>query len=253
MKRKAEAPVDFMAIAAHPDDAEIFGGGTFLRLRAVGRTGVLVDMTNGGAGTRGSAEIRAREAAAAAHKLEMPRVNLGEPDGRVMNTLAAQWKLIEVIRRFQPRVLFTHHFSEEHPDHMNTALIVKEAAFRAGLSKLDCEGEPWRPKRIFYAAGATSVTPSFCVDITPYWEAKQRVLQCYESQFYNPKAGHYKGRTDLAAPAFMEALEIRSRFWGARIKRGHAEPFWCEEIAEVADPTTLGGERFPSASPGRRS
>jgi LmbE family N-acetylglucosaminyl deacetylase len=170
---------------------------------------------------------------------------LGQPDGRVMNTLEAQWKLMEVIRRFQPRVLFTHHFSEEHPDHMNTALIVKEAAFRAGLSKLDCAGEPWRPKRIFYAVGATSVTPSFCVDITPHWDDKLRAIRCYESQFHNPKAARYKGRTDLAKPAFMEALEVRSRYWGSRIKRRYAEPFWCEELAEVEDPTTLGGERFP--------
>ena len=234
-----------MAVVAHPDDAEIFGGGTFLKLRALGKRGVLVDLTDGGSGTRGSASIRAKEAAKAAKALGMERVCLGEPDGKLQNTLDAQWKLIEAIRRFRPRIIFTHHFSEEHSDHGVTAQIVKEAAFRAGISRLDCKGEPWRPKRLFYAVGATSVIPSFCVDVTPYWESKQRVIRCYESQFHNPNAGKYKGTTDLAKPAFLEALEARSRFWGARIKRRYAEAFWCEELAEVADPTALGEERFP--------
>ena len=247
MKRKADPSVDFMAVAAHPDDAEIFGGGTFLKLRALGHRGVLVDLTDGGAGTRGSVAIRAREAAKAARTLGMERVNLGEPDGKVQNTLEAQWKVIEAIRRFRPRVLFTHHFSEEHPDHGNTARIVKEAAFRAGLSKLDCEGEPWRPRRIFHAVGSSSVIPLFCVDISAFWKEKLRVIRCYESQFHNPNAGKYGGRTDLAQPSFLDALEIRARFWGLRIKRRHAEAFWCEELAEVNDPTALGEERFPSA------
>jgi LmbE family N-acetylglucosaminyl deacetylase len=184
---------------------------------------------------------------AAARALKVARVTLDEPDGRLQNTLEAQWKLIRIIRRFRPRALFTHHFSEEHPDHGNAARIVVEAAFRAGLSKLDCEGTPWRPKRIFHAVDSSSVTPSFCVDISAHWEEKLRVLRCYESQFHNPKAGKYKGRTDLARPPFLEALEIRARFWGLRIKRRYAEAFWCGELAEVNDPTALGEERFPSA------
>ena len=238
--------VDFMAVAAHPDDAELFAGGTFLKLRAAGRTGVLVDVTDGAAGTRGSAAIRAREAAAAAKALGVARVCLGEPDGRVRATLEAQWKLIEAIRRFRPKVIFTHHPAEEHPDHGATATLVKEAVFRAGLKKLDVAGEPFRPGRIFYAVhSALSVTPSFCVDVSAHWDAKLRVIRCYESQFHNPAAGRYAGKTDLATPAFLDAMEVRARFFGQRIRRRHAEAFWCEELAEVADPTALGLERFP--------
>ena len=255
-------PVDFMIVAAHPDDAEIFAGGTALKLRALGHAGVLVDVSDGGAGTRGSAAIRAREAAAAAKALGMTRVCLGEPDGRVRDTLEAQAKLIRVIRRYRPKVVFTHHPAEEHPDHGATASLVKQAVFLAGLKKLDLPGlqdgledgpqdgqdadEAFRPGRIFYAVNsATSVVPTFCVDITPLWEAKLRVLRRYVSQFHGACAGKYKGKTDLATPAFLDALEVRARFYGQRIRRRYAEAFWCEEIAEVADPTTLGLERFP--------
>jgi bacillithiol biosynthesis deacetylase BshB1 len=254
--KKAKIGVDFMAVAAHPDDAELFAGGTFLKLRSMGRTGVLVDVSDGGAGTRGSAAIRAKEAAAAAKALGMERVCLGESDGRVRNTLEAQRKLVEAIRRFRPKVVFTHHPAEEHPDHGATAALVREAVFRAGLSKLSFEengapvaGEAFRPGRIYYAVtSATSVAPTFCVDVTEHWEKKLRVIRCYESQFFVPgaaKASKHKGKTDLATPAFMESLEIRGRFYGARIRRRYAEAFWCEETAEVIDPTSLGGERFP--------
>ncbi len=243
---------DFMAIGAHPDDAEIYAGGTLLRLRSLGRRGVLVDVTDGGAGTRGSAAIRAREAKAAAKMLKVERVCLGETDGKVKNTLEAQWKLIAAIRRFRPRILFTHHFSAEHPDHAQSAGLVKEAAFRAGLGKLDCEGQPWRPKRLFHFLGMEEQAPTFCVDVTPYWESKLRLIGCYASQVHNPKAGRYSGKTDLARPAFLEAVEIRSRYFGSRIRRRYAEAFWCNEVAEVADPTSLGEERFPSAGSGRR-
>ena len=248
----ASGDVDFMAVAAHPDDAELFGAGTFLKLRSRGRTGVLVDVTDGGAGTRGSATIRAREAAAAARVMKLPRLGLGQPDGRVRNTIEAQAALVELIRRYRPKVVFTHHPAEEHPDHGATAALVKEAVFRAGLAKFvrDDEtpvaGTPFRPGRIYHAVhSALSVTPSFCVDVTAQWEKKLRTIRCYASQFHHASAGRYAGKTDLATPAFLEAMEIRARFFGQRIRRRYAEAFWCEELAEVDDPTTLGLERFP--------
>lgn len=246
------ADTDFMVVAAHPDDAELFGAGTFLKLRALGRTGILVDVTDGGAGTRGSATIRAREAAAAAKLMGLPRTCLGLPDGRVRNTIEAQARLVELIRRYRPKVVFTHHPLEEHPDHGGTAALVKEAVFRAGLKKFQREdetavaGEPFRPGRIFYAVhSALSVVPSFCVDVSAQWDAKLRVIRCYESQFHHAAAGRYAGKTDLATPAFLDAMEVRARFYGQRIRRRHAEAFWCEELAEVLDPTLLGLERFP--------
>lgn len=253
-RKSAASPggVDFMAVAAHPDDAELFGAGTFLKLRALGRTGVLVDVTDGAAGTRGSAEIRAREAAKAAKALGLPRTGLDQPDGRVRNTLEGQARLVELIRRYRPKVVFTHHPQEEHPDHMATAALVKEAVFRAGLRKFEREdgsavaGEPFRPGRIYYAVhSALSVTPSFCVDVTAQWDAKLRVVRCYESQFHGAGSARYAGKTDLATPAFLDAMEVRARFYGQRIRRRYAEAFWCEELAEVADPTALGLERFP--------
>jgi len=58
-------PLDYLVIAAHPDDAELGVGGTILALKAQGaRVGVL-DLTNGEPTPHGSPEIRQRETDAA--------------------------------------------------------------------------------------------------------------------------------------------------------------------------------------------
>ena len=57
---------DILAIFAHPDDMELTVGGTLLKMKSLGyKTGAL-DITQGEMGTRGSVEIRAREASDAA-------------------------------------------------------------------------------------------------------------------------------------------------------------------------------------------
>ena len=60
---------DVLAIAAHRDDVEQTCGGTLLRLAARGLRTAILDLTQGEAGTRGSAEERAQEAAEAARLL----------------------------------------------------------------------------------------------------------------------------------------------------------------------------------------
>ncbi len=252
--RGPSAGVDFMALGAHPDDVELGCGGTLLKLRALGRKGVIVDLTDASMGTRGTPEIRAREAAAAAKALGVERVNLGLPDGRLADGWEAQQRVIEAIRAWRPKVLITHHASEEHPDHEAAARIVKQAAFKAGLAKLDVAGEAHRPGRIFHFIGMEAHEPSFCVDITGHWQGKLAAIGCYASQFHVPHMPHkpgrpgaqrYAGKTDLATPAFLEFLEVRNRFWGTRIKRRYAEAFTCAELPEVEDLTTLGSARFP--------
>jgi N-acetylglucosamine malate deacetylase 1 len=250
--KKEPVSLDFMAVGAHPDDVELGVGGTLLRLAALGKRGVVIDLTDASMGTRGTPETRAREAAAAAKVLKVNRVNLGLPDGRLQDDWEAQKRIIEQIRRYRPKVVITHHWREEHPDHEQASRIVKQACYKAGLAKLDCDGAPFRPKRIFYFVGVESHEPTFCVDITAHWEKKLQAVLCYKSQFHNPAAGGrvlggpdgFQGETDLATPAFLENLAARNRFWGLRIKRKYAEAFVCAELPEVADLTALGMERF---------
>src|SRR5438477_11386180 len=79
-----ESQLDVLAVFSHPDDAELAMAGTLLKLKSLGyRTGVL-DMTRGEMGTRGTPEIRAKEALDAARLMGLDaRVNLGLPDGHL--------------------------------------------------------------------------------------------------------------------------------------------------------------------------
>src|ERR1700690_3655354 len=78
---------EVLAIAAHRDDVEQTCGGTLLRMRSIGVSTAILDLTQGEAGTRGSAAERAAEAAEAARILGASWRNaLDIPDGQVDNT-----------------------------------------------------------------------------------------------------------------------------------------------------------------------
>src|SRR5271156_2438980 len=161
-------PIDVLAIAAHRDDVEQTCGGTLLRMKALGlRTGIL-DLTQGEAGTRGSAEERAAEAADAARILKVDtREALDIPDGRVENTYENRIKIAAVLRRLRPRVVILPYWIGRHPDHYTASILGYEACFLAGLAKLDVKIDtatpPPRPFKIVYASLYADVRPSFVV------------------------------------------------------------------------------------------
>ena len=86
--------LDVLIVAAHPDDAEICVGGTILKLMRAGKRVGIVDATRGEMGTRGTADDRAREVAAANALMKInARHNLDLGDGRVEVTLSARERL----------------------------------------------------------------------------------------------------------------------------------------------------------------
>src|SRR5438270_396713 len=121
---KKEMSLDILAIAAHRDDVEQTCGGTLLKMAAAGhRTGIL-DLTQGEMGTRGTAEDRAREAAAAAKILKVSwRSALDIPDARVENTWENRLKIAHVIRDQRPKVVILPYWQGRHPDHYTTSIL----------------------------------------------------------------------------------------------------------------------------------
>src|ERR687894_3017479 len=136
--------LDALAVFSHPDDAELTVAGSLLKLKQLGhRTGVL-DMTRGEMGTRGTPELRAAEALEAARLMRLDvRLNLEQPDGHVWPTEEARRAMVRVIRTHKPKVIFTSHWDDPHPDHANTCRIVREAARLASMRRYDEEhGQP---------------------------------------------------------------------------------------------------------------
>jgi len=219
------APLDYLVIAAHPDDAELCLGGTILSLTAQGRRVGVLDLTNGEPTPHGSLEIRARETAAATTLLGLDyRGNLGLPNRALVADLDARKKLAGAIRQLRPRVLLTHYWEDAHPDHVAASALVDAARFWAKLSKTDMPGEPFYPRKIVYFYSMhlrAHVQPSFVIDITPHLEKKLEVVACYHSQFA-------MGRP-AAPPTFLDDVRNLAAYWGYLIGARYGEPFRIRE------------------------
>ena len=135
--------LDLLVIAVHPDDAELGCGGTIAKHVALGRKVGIVDLTRGELGSRGSAEIRDREAAAAAKVLGLTvRENLRMRDGFFRNDEAHQMEVIRTIRKYRPEILITNALYDRHSDHGRAGDLVNDATFLSGLSLAisNCKG-----------------------------------------------------------------------------------------------------------------
>src|SRR5262249_59701556 len=145
--------LDVLAIAAHPDGIELTVGGTLIKLARMGYKTGARDLTRGESGTRGTAEIRAVEVERAAVSLGLSvRENLDLGDARVWANEESRVKLVRVLRRLRPRVVFTQFWEDPHPDHAHTSRLVREACHISGLAEFDRElgQERWRPSCLAY-------------------------------------------------------------------------------------------------------
>ncbi|HEY1896552.1 MAG TPA: bacillithiol biosynthesis deacetylase BshB1, partial [Terracidiphilus sp.] len=175
---------DVLAIAAHRDDVEQTCGGTLLRMAARGLRTAILDLTRGEAGTRGTTDDRAREAAEAARLLGVGwREALDLPDGAIGNTLENRLRIVGELRRVRPRVVILPYWQARHPDHAIVASLGYEACFLSGLAKYETNLPPHRPFKIVYASLYADVRPSFIVDITPFIEQRHSALMAYKSQY----------------------------------------------------------------------
>jgi bacillithiol biosynthesis deacetylase BshB1 len=246
----AESHTDVLAIAAHRDDVEQTCGGTLLRMAVRGLRTAILDLTQGEAGTRGSAALRAAEATEAALLLKVGwRQALDLPDGAVENTLENRLKIVSVLRQLRPRVVILPYGQARHPDHAAVAGLGYEACFLSGLAKppavrpasaaqdLDeTEVLPHRPYKIVYASLYADVRPSFIVDITPFIEQRHAALMAYRSQYANQSAGSglFVPEEEIRERTFAEA-----RHYGLLAGVRYGEPFVQKEVGLVEDLTLL--------------
>jgi len=233
---------DIAAVCAHPDDAELVMGGTLAREAARGRRIAMVDLTRGEAGSRGTPESRAREAAEAARILGAAhRESPGLKDARLSATPEEKDAMVEVVRRLQPRVVMLQHWRQRHPDHAAASRIVYDACFLAGLRNYRPDlGPAFRPAKLVYAVTmteATDLAPTFVVDITAHWETKLRAISAFASQF-TPASGE---TGPLPLDRFQDAVELAGRRHGQRIGVRYGEGFVTREPLAVDDLLALGG------------
>ena len=140
-----------MFVYAHPDDAEMYSGGTIARLKKEGFGVKHIKITKGNKGSRQEkytevelARIRETEDEAGLEILGLtPRdsINLDLGDGEVTSDLSTIGKLVREIRAFRPDIIVTHNpekvivkddndeFYVNHRDHRHTAITVVDSAY----------------------------------------------------------------------------------------------------------------------------
>ncbi len=232
----SHAPVDLLAIVAHPDDAELICGGTLARAADQGhRTGIL-DLTAGESGTRGSPGTRADEARRATAILgAAERRNAGLPDGALQNTPHTRAIVATHVRQLRPRTVILHWSEGRHPDHRVASHLAYDACFLAGLANAPVEGDPHRPQKLLYATAyrEDAPPPTFVVDITPQIDRKLDAIFAFASQFDGKTwAGEIFPGGDRP---LREQILAHSAHYGSLIRTAYGEPFWTRETIRVDD------------------
>ena len=236
--------VDILAIAAHRDDVELTCGGTLIKAAALGRRTAILDLTQGETGTRGSADLRAREASRAAQILGVQaRENLGLPDAGVVNTPETREELARAIRRFRPRVVIAPAPRGRHPDHRATADLVRDASFIAGLAKIAPEVPKHRPFKVVHCVTYREdfEKPTFVVDVTDEFERKLDAVRCYASQFDGQIQA---GEVFPNGEPLYDIVRHHAAHYGSLIRTRYGEPFFTTETMRVDDVAALEVSTF---------
>lgn len=232
--------LDILVFGAHPDDAELGAGATIAKEIAQGKKVGIVDLTRGELGTRGSAEIRSREAARAAEILGITmRENLEFRDGFFRNDPQHQMPVIRQIRKYRPDIVLCNAIRDRHIDHGRGSDLVSDACFLSGLIKIDTqlEGddrwqEPWRPKNVYHYIQWKNLKPDFVVDVSGFIEKKLEAIRAYDSQFFDPDSK--EPETPISSANFLESVEYRSRDLGRLAGVEYAEGFTVERTVAVS-------------------
>lgn len=245
--------LDVLAIAAHPDDAEIFCGGTLALLSSQGYKVGIVDLTHGELASQGSVETRAQESKNANAILKLAhRENLGFPDGGILETDEHQvHTLVKCLRNLKPQLLMVPYVQDRHPDHMQASLLVDRASFFANLPRYKPEsGNPHQPLQVVYYQSRTAFSPTFLVNVSNSYDTKLAAIKAYSSQISRAQASN----SLISSPLSVSSIMARDEYYGSMLGVKHAEPFYTKTAIGISDPLAFfraNTVREPLASPAR--
>jgi len=188
-----------LAIHAHPDDLEIFAGGTLALLAARDHSLAIVTMTPGDCGTseygpEEISEIRRREAAASAVLIGANYRCAEFRDLAIFSDDPSRRRVCEILRRARPDLVITAPPVDYLCDHERTSELVRDACFIAPAPNYRTGAEDAAPPleaipHLYFAdpEGGTDydgvlVVPDFVVDVSSTFQTKWRMLAQHESQ-----------------------------------------------------------------------
>ena len=228
--------LNLLAIGVHPDDVELGCSGTLINEVKAGKQCGIIDLTQGELGTRGTIETRYQEAANAAMIMGVQvRENLKMRDGFFENDETHKLQLISAIRNYQPDIIIGNVLHDRHPDHGRAGKLIAEAAFLAGLAKIETTDEAgqvqarWRPSYVLHYIQDWYHEPDLLIDISGVFEQRMDAIRAYSTQFHNPAGNGAEPQTYISTPDFLDSVIARARMFGKRIGVKYAEGFITEK------------------------
>jgi bacillithiol biosynthesis deacetylase BshB1 len=219
-----------VAIVAHPDDADIFCGGTLAKHATRGDKVTIAHMTRGEYGGLGSdteteiADVRETEARASGEVLGADAVEFLEfEDSRITYSLKNRLRIVDTLRLYDPDIVLTHFRDDMHPDHRATSRLVTDAYYMASLPLAETDHEPCDPDNVYYFGKPTSAfEPSTFVDITDHVDRKLEAIKQHESQvaFLTEHGG-----IDAEFDNLLDGIHAEGIVLGKRTGVGSAEGF----------------------------
>jgi LmbE family N-acetylglucosaminyl deacetylase len=207
-----------LAVCPHPDDESIGCGGTLRRHVVEGDAVHVIFLTSGEAGGHGrppdeTARLREEEADRATRILGVAAAEFWhQPDGALRSTEALVRRMRHKLRRWRPRVIYTPHADDDHPDHRAAARLVRRAVGAARPKVEVWMYEVWTPLRRIDRV----------VDISDHMEAKLTAVRAHRCQ------------CDIMR--FDDAVRGLNRY------RGVMHSGWpCATYAEVFTAMRIGG------------
>ena len=229
--------LDILAIGAHPDDVELGCGATLAKEISLGKKVGILDLTRGELGTRGSAEIRTKEAENSAKIMGVTiRENLDFADGFFINDKKHQLEIIKIIRKYQPEIVLCNAIDDRHIDHAKGSKLASDACFLSGLRKIETNlngvnQEMWRPKKVYHYIQWKNIEPDFVVDVTGFLDVKVASVKAYTSQFYDPNSK--EPISPITSKNFIDSVLYRAQDLGRLIGVEHAEGYTVERPVAV--------------------
>lgn len=236
--------MEILAIAPHPDDAELGCGGLLAKAATRGQSTGIIDLTQGELGSQGTPELRQQEATRAAAILGVSyRNNLSLPDGQINSSDETQLEsLVKALRELRPRLVLAPYTEARHPDHAATSELVTKAVFFAALSKYKPQlGSRHQVGQLCYYALRRTFAASFVTDVSEVYQTKLQAIAAFSSQVVrDSQLTQASSPSDpgplISSPLAVASIEARDSFYGAQIGVARGEAFAIRSPLAISDP-----------------
>jgi bacillithiol biosynthesis deacetylase BshB1 len=226
---------DVLAFGPHPDDVEMGCGGLLVKLKKIGYKTGIIDLTRGELSSNGDIETRTRETRAASEVLGIDvRENLNLQDGNIINDIESRNRIIEMLRKYQPKMVLFPYYKDRHPDHENAHKLIKDSVFISGLVRYKTSMDFFRPDIVLNYMLHFEFTPSFIVDIADELEKKVEAVTAYKSQFFSTVEKDVV--THISTKSFNDILHTRAKYFGLKINSTAGEAYFINSKIKINDP-----------------